>query len=457
MSLKELGKRVGLEKLEMPREWKDDQTDDAYCQRDVMIMVKALSDWCDFLQREDMGGFQPTIAGQAMRTYRHRYLDYPILIDANEDALKVARNAYKGGRVECGFIGHLTQPVHNLDVNSMYPSVMISHEFPTKLVHYTHFISVRGLRRLLEDHCVCALVTLNTEEPFAPILFKHKLAFPVGKFDAYLSSPELIYALDRDFIVNVHAAAIYERAPIFKRWVRDLYQKKEKASLRGDTIERDHWKLFLNSLYGKFGQNGRHYWLYEDVPRPKYPTRIYVNLETNERTYFRYFGDYILARTDQPESSHSHPAIAAHITAHARMVLYALIRELTPEHYFYCDTDAVYTSDTGLKRLDHRIDDSRLGFLKRVATYQDVWIYGAKDLIRDGERLLKGIRDDADQLNETTFNQIRWFRLAGLARTGSLDMPLTARITKTLRRTYSKGVVLPSGFVRPLHAPEEIS
>jgi hypothetical protein len=457
MSLKTLGEKVGLEKLHMPKEWKDDATDDAYCRRDVMIMVRALCDWCDFLVREDMGGFQPTIAGQAMRTYRHRYLDYPILIDANEDALKVARNAYKGGRVECGFIGHLTQPIHYLDINSMYPFVMSVHDFPTKLVQYTPFISVRGLRRILETHCVCAFVSLNTDIPFAPLLVNNKLCFPVGKFDAYLSSPELAYGIDNGYVTNVHVAAIYERAPLFKRWVGDIYQKKEQASLRGDTMERDHWKLILNSFYGKWGQNGRHYWLYAEVPHPRYRIRFALNCQTGERTEFRYFGDYVLARRDESESYSSHPAIAAHITAHARMVLYALIREIPAEHYFYCDTDAVYTSDTGLESLRHRIDDSRLGMLKRVATFQDVWINGAKDLVRDGKRLLKGIRDDAEQLNETTFKQIRWFRLAGLARTRSLDMPLTTVITKSLRRTYSKGVVLPSGFVRPLHAPEETS
>jgi DNA polymerase elongation subunit (family B) len=457
MSLQKMGEKIGLEKLPMPKEWTDDASEDAYCRRDVQIMVEMMKNWCDFLRREDMGAFRPTIAGQAMQTYRHKYMDYPILIDANEEALKVARNAYKGGRVEAGYIGHLTQAVHHLDINSMYPSVMAAHDFPTKLVQYTPFVSVRGLARLLQTHCVCAFVSLNTDEPFAPILFKHKLAFPVGKFDAYLSSPELEYALERGFISNIHVAAIYERAPIFKRFVRDLYQKKEQASLRGDTVERDHWKLVLNSFYGKWGQNGRHYWLYTDEPRPEFPTKFYVNFQSGKKTCFRYFGDYILASTNEAESRHSHPAIAAHVTAHARMVLYALIRELAPEHYFYSDTDAVFTSDTGLKRLRHRIDDTRLGLLKHVASYQDVWIYGAKDYVLDGERTLKGIRDDAEQLNETTFKQIRWFRLAGLARARSLDMPLTTVITKCLGRTYSKGVVLPSGFVRPLHAPEETS
>jgi hypothetical protein len=289
------------------------------------------------------------------------------------------------------------------------------------------------------------------------MLRKHKLCFPVGQFDAYLSSPELIYALDHGYIRNVHSAAIYERAPIFRRFVADLYQKKQQAAMRGALIERDHWKLILNCLYGKFGQNGRHYWLYDDKPCVHFPTTFDVNLVTGEVTYFKYFGEYVLARTDEPESRHSHPAIAAHITAEARMVLWALIREVTTEHYFYSDTDAIFTSQAGFEKLRHRIDDTRLGYLKHVKTYEDVVINGAKDYICDGERTLKGIRHDAEQLDETTFKQVRWFRLAGLSKASSLDMPLTTLITKTLRRTYSKGVILPSGFVRPLHAPEETS
>lgn len=453
MSLKKMGEMIGLEKLTMPREWHDDASDDAYCQRDVMIMVKAIQDWCDFLQNEDMGGFVPTIAAQAMRTFRHKYMDHKILIDDHEDALKLCRNAYKGGRVEAGFIGRLAQPVYHLDVNSMYPYVMAVNDFPTRLIAYNHFVSVRGLQALLRDYCVVAMVTLNTDEPFAPLLHEHKLIFPVGKFDTYLSSPELSYALDRGYIRHVYVAAIYERGPIFKRFCTDLYQKKQEASLENRAIDREHWKLILNSFSGKWGQNGRHYELSDDWPGIGKHITIVYNVKTGEKTYIRRFGEYVLTRTDKGESRLSHPAIAAHITGHARMVVWALIREMSAENHLYCDTDGFLTTQAGFDRLHHRIDDTALGKLKHLATYHDVWINGAKDYVLDGKRVLKGIRDDANETDVGIFEQVKWYGLAGLARAGSLDMPLTSVISKTLRRTYTKGVVGPTGFVTPLHFP----
>jgi hypothetical protein len=139
------------------------------------------------------------------------------------------------------------------------------------------------------------------------------------------------------------------------------------------------------------------------------------------------------------------------------MILWALIRQLPPEHYFYCDTDGLLTTQSGFDKLHHRIDNLSLGALKHVATYHDVWINGCKDLILDGKRKCKGIRDKGNDPNKTVFEQIKWYGLAGLLHEGSINMPLTEVITKTLRRAYDKGVVLPSGFVTPFHAPEEIS
>ena len=451
MSLTEMGEMVGLKKLKMPKEWKDDASDDAYCQRDVGIIMKGICDWCDFLKKEDMGGFVPTIAGQAMRTYRHKFMDYPILIDANQDALKLGRNCYKGGRCECGFIGHVREPVYSLDVNSMYPFVMATQEFPSKLLRFTEFISVRGLSDLLRNYCICAKVRLNTDEPFTWVLRDGKLCFPVGDFDAYLTTPELSYALERGYIRNIYIAAIYERRPLFHRFALDLYEHKEQASRDGRLIDKEHWKLVLNSFYGKWGQNGKHWHRINWRPHPTDDVAAYFNWQTREKTYFRYWGRHVFSRTDEAESRESHPAIAAHITGHARMILWAMIREIMPENYLYCDTDGILTTKAGFDKLYHRIDDHRLGGLKHIGTFDDCRIYGAKDYVLNGERTLKGIRYDAEKLNETTFQQIHWYGLAGLARAGSLNMPLTRMVTKTLRRDYTKGIVGADGFVTPFH------
>ena len=453
MGLVELGEMIGKPKLEMPAEWNDRERDDAYCRRDVEIILQALTGWCYFLKDEDMGGFVPTIAGQAMRTFRHKYMTHPILIDAHDDALALARNAYKGGRVECGFIGHVQQPVFYLDVNSMYPYVMLKNEFPSKLIAYHRFISKRGVADLLRSHAVVAKVGVNTNEPVFPVVHEHKLCFPVGQFECFLSSPELEYGLERGLITDIHIAACYERRPLFKDFVTDLYAKKEQATREGRLLDADHWKLILNCLYGKFGQNGLKYHLVDQRPHPTKDISVEWDPKTGKYIFYRYFGDFVLSSTKDSEASESHPAIAAHVCAHARMVLWALIRQLAPQDYLYCDTDGIYTTQAGFDKLYDPEKQYAIGGLKLKATWNDVWIYGAKDCVLDGKRLLKGIRDKANEIDKGVFQQVRWYGLAGLARAGSLDMPLTKTITKTLRRAYGKGSVGPDGFVHPLVFP----
>lgn len=453
MSLKELGDRIGLKKLTMPETWGGTDEDDIYCRRDVEIIYKSVTEWLDFLRANDLGGFCPTIASQSMRAYRHRFMRDKILIDANGVACDISRGAYHGGRVEAGQIGAFQGDFYSLDVNSMYPFVMSYLEVPLRVVGVSRNVEVNWLPKLLEKYAICAHVRLNTNEAAFGILHNGKLCFPVGRFDAYLSSPELKYALKIGALEEIYIAASYEKSLAFREFVLELYRYKEEATNRGDLIEARHFKLLLNSFYGKWGQNGRK-WVDVGPCDPRLFRRwIERNAQTGKKTIRRQFGGRTFERLQEAESTHSHPAIAAHITAEARMVLWALIKEVPPSEYFYCDTDGLLVSIRGLQCLKDRLHDSRLGGLKVVRAFHDLTINGAKDYIIDGQQTLKGIRPTAQRLDEKTYRQIRWTSLVGLLGLGSADLPLTIDVTKTLSRTYDKGNVGVDGMVTPFHFP----
>jgi hypothetical protein len=454
MSLAELGEKCGLPKLTMPLKWGDTDKDDEYCVRDVDIIRKSVCEWADFLRDNDLGGFAPTIASQAMRTFRHRYLEDRVLIENNPVSLRLARDCYHGGRCEAGYIGTLQQSVHSLDVNSMYPFVMSYAEMPLRIAGISRYVQPHHLAKLLNKYCVCAHVRLETDQSFAAVVRDNKLCFPVGRFDAYLCTPEIKYALEIDAVREIHLCASYEKGVPFKVFATELYEHKERATREGRVWDAYHWKKLLNSFYGKWGQNGRKWDPIGTCDDNLFDARWDINAQTHRIELLRRFGGKVFARLEEQESSESHPAIAAHITSEARMVLFALIRQLTPEDYFYCDTDGLLVSDNGLNCLRNVIDQYRLGAVKHVETFADVTIYGCKDMVLDGKEKIKGISKKADPVDKGKYRQLRWHSLVGLLHTGNINMPLTVPILKSLRRVYTKGTVLPTGFVRPLHLEE---
>lgn len=451
MSLKEMGKITGLEKLEMPKVWTGGPEDDTYCQRDVEIIMRAVCEWADFLRDRDMGKFCLTVASQAMQTFRHRYLGDRILVDADPAALDIARRAYHGGRVECFYIGALQGPLFLLDVSSLYPAVMHDERFPLRLRGVCPRLSVVELSHLLTEFCVCAHATLRTQTPFAALVENGKLIFPVGEFDAYLSTPELEYAIQHEELVEIHAAAVYEVGSPFVEFVEDLYGRKVAAARDGNLVESGHFKLLLNAFSGKWGQNGVKW---RSLRKAKSQAVRFVSVfdfDTKEVTRYRAFNGLVQVRETFRESTQSHPAIAAHITAHGRMRLYALIRQIAPEHRFYCDTDSVLVDEEGLKQIEHLVADEVLGGLRLVGKFSDGFIYGCKDYVLDGRRKTKGVRDQAVEIGANTYRQEKWVGFRGALANGWLDAPRTGTVVKHLRRSYDKGVVLGTGFTLPLH------
>lgn len=451
MNLKSMGKLTGLAKLEMPATWSESASDDEYCRRDVEIIMYAICDWADFLVVNDLGKMQLTVASQAMQTFRHRYLTDNILIDNDERALSIARSSYRGGRVECFRIGTINGPLYLLDINSLYPYVMMSEEYPLRLVRTSEHITMEELTEILSQYCVCATVTVNLHEPCLALRDRHKLIFPTGRFRAHATSPELRYLIETKQLVSVEECAIYERGRPFVGFVNDLYARRIAHKSAGREIESEHYKKLLNSFSGKWGQNGRKWVDCGPVEHNNITFIRAIDADTDQVTEYRTFGGRLQRRETLPESLNSHPAIAAHFTAYGRMVLWALMREATREQYLYCDTDSILVTVEGLHHLNDRINDKSLGGLKLVGEFAHVTLYGCKDYILDGRRVCKGLRDSAVDLGDGSWRQTRWTSFRGALRRGTVARPVSQEIIKRLRRSYDKGIVRADGVVLPLH------
>ena len=124
--------------------------------------------------------------------------------------MALERRAYFGGRSEAFRLGNIDGgPFYKLDINSMYPSVMVDAPVPLALKAVYSYVSKAELRAALRSSLVVADVEVQTEDPIYPRVIDGRLCFPVGRFTTSLCTPELRYALNRGHIARVGGMATY--------------------------------------------------------------------------------------------------------------------------------------------------------------------------------------------------------------------------------------------------------
>ena len=449
-SLEELGDSIGLPKLKRPSLRASRARWDRYNKRDVEIIRKAVHSFWELLRLHDLGGFAPTLASQAVRAFRHRFMGHQVLIDDDLEALDLARRSLHGGRVECFRLGAIPGRVHCLDVNAMYPAVMRSQEYPTVLRYVGRQVTRRELVRWLKKYAVVADCLIETKRPRYAVVHEDRLVFPVGRLRVQLTTPELAEAIGRRELRRVVSVALYERAPLFVGFIDKLYAMRDQAKAAGDEVQSYMLKILTNSLYGKFAQRGFQWREHSHTTDLAVKVWSELDAETGELNHYRQLAGLVQERQREGESQDSHPAIASHVTAYARTLLWELLERAGRENVYYCDTDSLMVNDRGLERLGGALDPARLGALKYVCQTHTLRLYGPKDYRLGRQRVLKGIRAKAKHRGGATWLQEQWSTLVGLLNDGQADAPLVRSITKTMKRDYRKGEVQPSGLVLPL-------
>jgi len=449
-SLASWGSVIGLPKLEVDFESVTDQELLTYCRRDVEIMVELWRIWLKFLDDNDCGAFKPTVASTAMTTWRHRFLPHTVHIHNIKPALQLERDAYHGGRVEVLYQGMLEgDNYYYLDVNNMYGYVLSRYLYPRGIVKYIEKPSVSMLLRKLYNYAVIARVTVTVDENWFSYQLNGHTCYPLGTFDTVLTTPELILALNRGWIDQVHEMAYYYQCDLFSDYVKYFHSQRSSYRDQGMNGYANICKLLINGLYGKFGQQGfeqkiigqagvNEVWEYSvyDVTHQEFYRHIALagNVYEERRT---------------GESYNSFVAIAAHTSAYARMLLNQ-IRTLVPDrHVYYMDTDSLIVDQTGYKALEHLIQPGVMGKLKIEHSSNVLEINAPKDYHMGDRVKIKGIRSNAVELSSGVYEQDQWIGLKGMIQSGNLSDYKVSRIIKRQERQIFSGLVQPDGWVVP--------
>jgi len=467
-SLKEIGKRFGIEKLEADFENDTDEKLFKYCTRDTEIVEKFVMSYIQFLVNNNLGSFKDTLASTSYSVYRHAFLK-EIWYHDDRNLLAFERASYYGGRTECFYIGKLTkQDYYVYDVKSMYPYIMKHKQLPNKPIEMIDNPPIELLQSYIKKgKYLIAECLIKTDDKLTPYPVRHEnnktddfpyastLLFPRGEFRTHLHLPEIQYALSNKHIKQVFKIAIYEQDYLFSEFIDYFYERKSKST---NKVERELSKLTMNSTYGAMAK--RHYeTTMMDVPDGIFNNDICsINLKirdddlgyaiqrnNNKReTYHAWLGKLYRTIADGlTPVVNGNVAIASAITAYARMYLFEMLKACGDNHRFYCDTDSIVTDTRGSDNLAKYVSEN-LGGLELQLQFNHGVINCPKDYEFGDKVRLKGVSRLSKKIAPNKYEMTRFTSFKDYIRTGKHG---TIIIDKQLKRVYNKGVVRSNGFV----------
>ena len=451
--VKIIGQSIGLPKLDVDFKAVNDKELLTYCKRDVEIIFKAFRDLYLFIRDNKFGSIPYTAPGVAFSCYTHSFMPKQINVHINEPVLELERKAYYGGRCECFLIGRpRLEMYYKVDINSMYPYIMKINDYPVKLIQVGYDVCLQAILKVSPLYCFIAKCEIETDDPVYAYRNNGKLIFPTGRFITYLTTPSLLFGIKNGHVKKVSMLACYKKANIFNKFVDYFYNKRLAFRTSNNPAFAYLCKILLNSLYGKFGQRASRVVYTGRNEKAKDMRLLVIDAKTHEiATHQVFFGRETITAQGEDEAANSMPAIAAHVTDHARLYLWLLIKKAGLKNCFYCDTDSIILNKKGLKNLTAQIKPEQLGMLKIEAQARRVNILGAKNYVFGSDVKIKGIPRNAKRNKDGSYTYIHFPGIISELRQGITEDYRIETQTKRLSGIYDKGIVGKSGQVTPFH------
>ena len=303
-----------------------------------------------------------TAPSNALLLFRTTFMPENFSVHREDDTLnKFERKGYFGGRSEMFIRGNCE--IASYDVHSMYPSVMVEHEYPDPM-SARHFVDGaeshwREYYYAPEQYLGIYTAKVRVPEMHIPVLpiryvvdKAEKLVFPVGEFEGTWTSEELRYAESLGVeILECSEFIVYMKSiPIFKPYIDYCWNQRQIAIRNGDKPMAEFWKLMMNSLYGKFAEvriGGGYFGKAEDADWDK------INIVGKRiATEIIQGVEFVSIAADRLEmdASHTIPCLSVFVTSYARIKLAKamLAAEAAGYHVCYTDTDSIKIASADL-------------------------------------------------------------------------------------------------------------
>ncbi len=319
----------------------------------------------------NVGSLPMTLPSLSLRLWTKTLSDV-LMTPYNAKLKELEREAYKGGLTLCMNTGVFNN-VNVYDVNSMYPAQMIDCEFPSSYIGYwtqEYDKVAMGLWR--------GRFTQGRHD-LPPILFDKSGAVYAGE-GAY-TTDEINYLLEIGGTFELVEGYVFERKQkLFSDFIGKAYSLRLVAQKEGNEALAFTLKIFMNSLYGKFGQREEGWTL-------KMITGAEQDELLDNKVEFKCYGD-ISAVKEHRVVPHAFVSIAAYVTARARISLHRSICALIDagNDVFYCDTDSIHTN--GVLETSSALGAMKLEF-QGEATYAGRKLYSLRKTDEMGHKKVK--------------------------------------------------------------------
>lgn len=456
VSLDKLAVTVGEKKVKVNFDNPNERTLQERCKVDVRIIYKAVKLIIDRLIADDLGGFKPTSPSISFNIFRYKFMRHTIITHHRKELVDLEQKAYYGGYVNIfKLFGKGSPNLYKLDINAMYPSIMMNNNYPVVMVDFLRHVSVAKLEKLVRKYLVTARVIIQTNKPVYPYRFAKGVCYPLGTFETVLTTPSILRALRDGAILEVLEVITYQGRDIFTDYVTFMYNARMDAKHNKDIGSELFYKTMMNSLYGKFGQTSTESTVIGSCDLDEFTSFTAMDARTGESWKELHAGGSVIKIVDGDESRYTFFPVAAHVTDYARNKLFDLIDLAGRDNVYYSDTDSIITNEQGFRKVRKQVHDTMLGYLKVEELGQLFIGFAKKDYLFGSSRKIKGFAKESIPGKPHSFLSQQSVSFYGAMR-ASIKAGAYWKVLEKLHAPYVRDCLIgKDGKVIPLHLPEQ--
>lgn len=440
----------------------------------AMLWHRAMHRITDWWREIDGGPWGWTVGGLAMSYFRKRLEPKSVLSHQVDAAREVEERGLFGGRAQTYCLapfgpsgtraatGHApppaapyprqSGPLEHWDVASMYPTILATQQFPTRIWYVNNRPPVGKVASDLKHCGSFADVLIDTDSADYPCRDEERVIWPIGRFRTVLCGPELQRAIDRGHVKEVFRSVSYTMGKPFAAAAGSLILLRQRAKTVGDPA----WEMLVKSLSNAFGgklAQIRFDWLaaprvtplvswgeWEETPRA-----------TGQPTIYRAAAGLAWQKCEHKHKGRPLASCFGYLTSYGRELLFQLKQLVPAEQLVSVDTDGLWVcrpSPALWTKVRRRA--AALGYtLRRTAVSEAGQWYGPRHYWTTGGWILSGYHEPRRLGRDLTFRDSQTTIPPATLKEGA---PKRVRVTyRTTKLTLlaTDGRVGPDGWVTP--------